>query len=105
LWRERTPDVGGAQPAERFAANCAVSKPHARVAPLRWGYGVIEVEEVMTTTREQQVRSIRYARKRGARRAPGKGLRLQDRPDRRALAVAREALVKRVRSYLDVGAG
>jgi hypothetical protein len=44
LWRERTPDVGGAQPAERFAANCAVSKPHARVAPLRWGYGVIEVE-------------------------------------------------------------
>jgi hypothetical protein len=64
----------------------------------------------MDTTRERAIRSIQEAPRRRARPAPGK------RPlprvgqharghDARLAADAREALVKRVRSYLDVGSG
>jgi hypothetical protein len=60
----------------------------------------------MTTTLERQIRSIREAPKRRQPKAPrkralvaGQGTRRTDARD------AREALVKRVRSYLDVSGG
>ena len=59
----------------------------------------------MTTTQERQIRSIREAPKRRKRKAPAKGPLLGAEQDRRRAADAREALVKRVRSYLDVGSG
>ena len=56
----------------------------------------------MTTTQERQIRSIREAPKRRKRKAPAKGPLLRAGENRRRAPDAREALVKRVRSYLDL---
>jgi hypothetical protein len=58
----------------------------------------------MTTTQERQIRSIREAPKRRKPKAPVMGQLRAGQETRRATD-AREALVKRVRSYLDVGGG
>jgi hypothetical protein len=57
----------------------------------------------MTTTLERQIRSIREAPKRRQPKAPRKRALVAGQGTRRT--DAREALVKRVRSYLDVSGG
>jgi hypothetical protein len=56
----------------------------------------------MTTTQERQIRSIREAPKRRKRKTPAKGPLPRAGQDKPRATDAREALVKRVRSYLDV---
>ena len=56
----------------------------------------------MTTTQERQIRSIREVPKRRKRKTPSKGPPPRAGQNARPTADAREALVKRVRSYLDV---
>jgi hypothetical protein len=56
----------------------------------------------MTTTQERHIRSIREAPKRPKRKTPGKGPLPRAAQDKPRATDAREALVKRVRSYLDV---
>ena len=56
----------------------------------------------MTTTQERQIRSIREAPKRRKRKAPGRGSLPRAGQNTGRAANAREALVKRVRSYLDL---